>query len=109
MSLARRHLLAAPLAAAALPAGALAAGGESWPSRAIRLVVPSSAGAGILDITARLTSQPLAEKLGRQIVVDNRPGASGNIGVESVAQSAPDGYTLMVANIAMVVSPFFYA
>jgi tripartite-type tricarboxylate transporter receptor subunit TctC len=109
MRLSRRHLLATSLAAAAPAAGALPVGAENWPSRPIRLVVPASAGAGILDIMARLTSQPLSIVLGRQIVVDNRPGASGNIGVESVAQSAPDGYTLMVANIAMVVSPFFYA
>jgi tripartite-type tricarboxylate transporter receptor subunit TctC len=82
---------------------------QTWPTRPLRLVVPFAAGAGVLDIMARLVSVPLSEALGQQIVVDNKPGAGGNVGSEIVAKSAPDGYTLLIAGPAMVVSPFLYA
>ena len=96
---------------------ALAAGGQSagrafaqaYPTHPLRLVVPFSAGAGILDIMARLISQRLSARLGQQVVVDNKPGAGGNVGSEIVAKSAPDGYTLLIAGPALVVSPFLYA
>ncbi len=100
----RRTLLAGGLAAVAAPATA-----QSWPSRPLRLVVPFAAGAGILDIMARLVSAPLSEMLGQQIVVDNKPGAGGNVGSEVVAKATPDGYTLLVGGPAFVVSPFLYA
>lgn len=87
----------------------LAARAQSWPARPIRLVVPFAAGAGVLDIMARLISAPLSENLGQQIVVDNKPGAGGNVGAAAVAQATPDGYTLLIANTAMMVSPFLYA
>ena len=102
MRLTRRSALAGALA---FPVAARA---QSWPTRPLRLVVPAAAGAGILDITARLVSAPLSESLGQQIVVDNKPGASGNIAASFVAQSAPDGYTLLIGGPAVTVSPHLY-
>jgi tripartite-type tricarboxylate transporter receptor subunit TctC len=67
----------------------------SYPNRPIRLIVPYTAGTGI-DILARVTGQKLSERLKVAVIVDNRPGASGNIGTEAVAKSAPDGYTLLM-------------
>ena len=69
-----------------------------YPDRAIRLVVPYPAGAGT-DSSARIVADALSRRLGQQIVVDNRPGASGTIGVDYVAKSAPDGYTLLWTSI----------
>lgn len=82
---------------------------QSWPSRPIRYVVPFAAGAGVLDIMARIVGQHLTEKLGQQVLVDNKPGAGGNVGAEIAARAAPDGYTILMANTALVVSPFLYA
>jgi tripartite-type tricarboxylate transporter receptor subunit TctC len=92
MKLGRRafqHLVAG---AAALPAIARA---QSWPAQPVRLVVGYAAGQAI-DILARLIAQSLSEQLGQQFIVENKPGAGGNIAAESVARAAPDGYTLMV-------------
>jgi tripartite-type tricarboxylate transporter receptor subunit TctC len=66
---------------------------EVWPSRFVRLVVPFTPGGGI-DAIGRLVSARLSEKWGQQIVVENKPGAGGNIASEFVARSAPDGYTV---------------
>ncbi|HKU69282.1 MAG TPA: tripartite tricarboxylate transporter substrate-binding protein, partial [Burkholderiales bacterium] len=68
---------------------------QPYPSRPIRLIVPSPAG-GSPDILARIVSQKLSEQLGQQVVVDNRGGASGIIGVEAAAHAAPDGYTVLL-------------
>src|SRR4051795_7230798 len=72
------------------------AAAQDWPSRTIRVVVPYPAG-GPADIMGRLAAQKLQEKLGVAVVVENRSGASGTIGAETVRQSAPDGYTLLAA------------
>jgi tripartite-type tricarboxylate transporter receptor subunit TctC len=85
------------------------ASGESYPARPIRLVVPSSAGAGVTDIMGRLMAQHLTASLGQQVVVDNRPGASGILGAEVVAKSPPDGYVLLIANVSLIVNPFLFA
>jgi tripartite-type tricarboxylate transporter receptor subunit TctC len=66
-----------------------------YPNRSIRIVVPYTAGTGI-DILARVTGQKLSERLRAPVVVDNRPGASGNIGTEAVSKASPDGYTLLM-------------
>lgn len=73
-----------------------AACAQTWPTRTITLVVPAGAG-GVLDSTARTVAQKLNESLGQSVVVENRTGASGEIGAAQVARSTPDGYTLLVA------------
>jgi tripartite-type tricarboxylate transporter receptor subunit TctC len=82
--------------------------GQTYPTRPIHIVVPSSPGAGVTDIMARLVGQHLSARIGQQIVIDNRPGASGILGSEVVSRAAPDGYTLLVANVSLVVNPFLY-
>jgi tripartite-type tricarboxylate transporter receptor subunit TctC len=91
----RQILIAASLCTTASlsPMHALA---QAYPNKPVRLVVPFPAG-GATDIFARALSQKLGERLGQNIVVDNRPGAGGTIGSDAVAKSAPDGYTLLLA------------
>jgi tripartite-type tricarboxylate transporter receptor subunit TctC len=98
-----RFLLFLALAAASLHPAA-----QAWPSRPIRLVVPYAPG-GPLDISARLVAAKLQESLGQAVVPDNRPGAGGNIGVDLVAKSPPDGYTLVMSAIAtLAINPSLY-
>jgi tripartite-type tricarboxylate transporter receptor subunit TctC len=81
---------------------------QEWPNRPVKIVVPSSPGGGT-DVYARLLAQALGESLKQQFVVENRPGASGNIGAAAVAKAAPDGYTFLVsANPALSVNPSLY-
>lgn len=85
------------LAWAALTADAVAQPSDgSWPQRPIRLIVPFPAGSST-DIVARILAQKLSPRLGTQIVIENRSGASGNIGVDAVAKAAPDGATIGIA------------
>jgi tripartite-type tricarboxylate transporter receptor subunit TctC len=90
----RRVLLAGALA---LPAAARAQG--RYPERPIKIIVPFPPGGGV-DLTARLLMEPLAKELGQTIVVDNKGGAGGLIGVTAMAQSAPDGYTIAVTGVS---------
>ncbi len=92
----RRHLalLAAP---ALLPAVARAQ--DAWPSRPVTLVVPWAAG-GSTDAVARILAQKLSTDTGRSFVVDNRTGANGTIGFNSVARARPDGYTMLVSTVS---------
>jgi tripartite-type tricarboxylate transporter receptor subunit TctC len=83
------------IAALGLAACAQAAFADAWPSRPITMVVPSAPG-GSTDISARLVGDGLAKALGQPIVVDNKPGAAGNLGTEAVARAKPDGYTLLM-------------
>lgn len=83
---------------------------QSYPTRPIRLIFPFAAGASSNDILGRALAQHLSDALGQQIVVDNRPGASGNIGSEMVAKSAPDGYSLVLGfPSSLAISPSVYA
>jgi tripartite-type tricarboxylate transporter receptor subunit TctC len=84
------------------------AAAQDYPSKPIRLVVPQPAG-GPTDIVARLVAQKLSERLGQQVVVDNRPGAGSNIGTDIVAKAPKDGYTLVVATVQHIVNPFLFS
>ena len=98
-----RRLILAALAAAVLPASA-----ADWPARPIHLVVPYAPG-GPVDISARLIASPLQKALGQPVVVDNKPGAGGNLGADAVAKSAPDGHTLVMGAIAThAINPTLY-
>jgi tripartite-type tricarboxylate transporter receptor subunit TctC len=94
MKLPRRLFLHLAAGIAALPAVSGAARGQAYPSRPVRLVVGFPAG-GTTDILARLIGQWLSERLGQQFIIDNRPGAGGNIGTEAVVRAPADGYTLL--------------
>ena len=101
----RRSLLGWMLALTA-PAPSFAS--EPWPSKPVTLVVPSSAGGGT-DAFARTLAQSLSEALKQTVLVDNRPGASGNLGAEMVARAAPDGYTfLLAASAAVAINPALF-
>jgi tripartite-type tricarboxylate transporter receptor subunit TctC len=101
-------MVAACLAAGGSHAAQTGTAGE-WPQRPIRAVVPAAPG-GAGDITARALVPALSEHLGQQIVIDNRAGAAGNIGVELVAKAPPDGYTILFGNISTItINPTTYA
>ncbi len=103
----RRNVFA--LAVFALLHGAAhAAAGDDYPSRAVRMVVPFAPG-GASDIVGRIMQQKLIQELGQQVVIDNRAGASGNIGVEVAAHATPDGYTFLLGNVGtMAINPSIF-
>jgi tripartite-type tricarboxylate transporter receptor subunit TctC len=107
MMLARRRFLYLAAAAATLPALPNAARGQAYPSRPVHIVVGFAAGTGA-DILARLIGQWLSERLGRQFVIENRPGAGTNLATEAVARSAPDGYTLLAVSPANAINATLY-
>ena len=80
---------------------------QNYPVKTVRLIAPFAPG-GATDVLARLTAQKLGERWGQQVIVDNRPGAGGNIGAEAAARSAPDGYTLLVAGAPHAINMTLY-
>ncbi len=94
--------------AAALLAVSLGASAQSWPSRPVKIVVPYPPG-GAVDVVARKVAQKLSDQLGEPFVIENKPGASGIIGAQSVAKSAPDGYTFMANDMSYSLLPYVFA
>jgi tripartite-type tricarboxylate transporter receptor subunit TctC len=107
MKLPRRNFLHLAASAAALPVGSHFAWAQAYPSRPVRIIVPFAPG-GTFDIMARLIGQWLTEKLGQPFVIENRPGAGGNIGTESVVRAPADGYALLLVGTANAISATLY-
>src|SRR6266446_8758101 len=100
----RKIFALAVIAALALPAQA-----QEWPKhRPVQFIVAFGPGS-TTDIVARLVAQKLGESLGQSVVVENKPGAGGNIGAQFVKRAAPDGYTVLVISVAYAVNPSLYA
>lgn len=96
------------LAAAAITLGSIGPAESAYPEKPIRIIVPAPAGGGA-DVVARRLAEKLTESLGQQVIVDNRPGASGNLAADIVAKSKPDGYTLLIANNGILaINPWLF-
>ena len=104
----KKALLTFLCSAAAFVAAGATWGQDGFPSKPIRMISPFPAG-GSVDLVARMIAAKLPEFIGQQVVVENRSGASGNIGTEAVARAAPDGYTLLVNTIPFVANAFLYS
>jgi len=100
-----RFLIGALLGAAAVHHPALAQ--QVWPAKSVRMILPFAPG-GPSDIIGRALAQKLTEQIGQPVVVDNRPGAGGNLGMEVGAKAPPDGYTVTLASPTMAISPSLY-
>ena len=107
IKLPRRSFLHLAAGAAALPAMSRIARAQTYPTRPVRIIVGFPPG-GTTDISARLIGQWLSQRLGQQFVVDNRPGAGGNVAFEMVARGTPDGYTLLVAGLPVATNAILY-
>jgi tripartite-type tricarboxylate transporter receptor subunit TctC len=99
--------VSAALVALILALSCCCAAAEKYPTRPVRMIVPLAPG-GSVDTIARALAQKMSEVMGQQVVVDNRGGASGNIGSEIVARAAPDGYTVMTVSMTLVVNQFLF-
>ena len=107
MKLPRRNFLHLAAGAAVLPAVSRIATAQAYPSRSVRIIVGFAAG-GTVDVLARLMGQWLSERLGRQFVIENRPGAGTNIATEAVVKAPPDGYTLLFITTTNAVNTTLY-
>jgi tripartite-type tricarboxylate transporter receptor subunit TctC len=107
MKLPRRTFLHLAAGAVALPAVSRVAKAQAYPTRPVKIIVGQAAGSGS-DTFARLIGQFLSERLGQQFVIENRPGAAGNIATEAVVRAPPDGYTLLLVNSANAVNATLY-
>jgi tripartite-type tricarboxylate transporter receptor subunit TctC len=100
--------VAASVMLALAPAGAAWGQAEGYPAKPVRIISPFPAG-GSVDLIGRMVAAKLTEVVGQQVIVENRSGASGNIGTEVAMRSAPDGYTLLVHTIPFVANSFLYS
>ena len=107
MKLPRRNFLHLAAGAAALPAASRIAWAQTYPARPVRIIVPIAPG-GASDILGRLIGQWLSERLGQPFIIDNRPGAGGNIGTETVVRAPPDGYTLLMVGTFSAINATLY-
>src|SRR5262249_30935245 len=107
MKLPRRRFLHLAAGVAALPAVSRSAGAQAYPGRLLRLIVPFPAGQAS-DTIARLIGQSLSERLGQPFVIENRTGAGGNIGAESVVRATPDGYLLLLVGVSNAMNATLY-
>ena len=101
-------LLMPVLAGALALAGAASAQTDNYPNKPIRLIAPFPPG-GSVDVVGRIVGARLSQLLGQQVVIENRSGASGNIGMEAVARAAPDGYTIAINTLPLVTNGFLYS
>ena len=104
----RRRAFMAMTSLLGLMAAHSPAAGQSWPSRPIRLVVPFPPG-GLIDNMARLVAPRLSQELGQPVVIDNKPGAGGNLGAGEVSRATPDGHTLLMASPPLSINPALYS
>jgi tripartite-type tricarboxylate transporter receptor subunit TctC len=105
----RRTLLQGVAAAGAFGLGPAAAQTATWPDRPVRIIVPYPAG-GSTDVLARILAEQLKNKLGQPFVIENRPGAGGNVGIDALAKSSPDGYTIAAATVGnFAINQYLYA
>jgi tripartite-type tricarboxylate transporter receptor subunit TctC len=107
MRLPRRRFLQLAAGAAAFPIAPRIAKAQAYPARPVRIIVPVAPG-GALDILARLMAQWLSERLGQSFIIENRPGAGTNIGIEAVVRAAPDGYTLLLIPSSVTTNATLY-
>src|SRR5262249_43368152 len=107
MKLPRRNFLDLAAGAAALPAFSRIAWAQAYPTRPVHWIVSFAAG-GPNDIVARIVGQYLSDHLGQQFIIENRPGAGGNVGMQSVLNSAPDGYTIAFVGPNYAINPTLY-
>ena len=107
MNLPRRKFLHLAAGAAALPFAPHVARAQVYPTRPVRLIVPLAPG-GATDIVARLMGQWLSERLGQPFIIENRPGAGGNIGTDTVVKARPDGYTILMASTTNAINATLY-
>jgi tripartite-type tricarboxylate transporter receptor subunit TctC len=106
----RTRLIAGAVMGAVLLIGSMHAplGAQPYPHKPLRLIIPFPGAGGGADYVGRVIGQKLAERLGQPVVIENRPGAAGNIGIELVAKAQPDGYTLLVSTPSLTISPSLY-
>ena len=107
MKLPRRRFLHLAAGGAALPILSRIARAQVYPTRPVRLIAPFPAG-GVVDLFSRLIGQPLSERLGQPVIIENRAGAGGNTGTEAVVRAAPDGYTLLLMTSTNAINQTLY-
>ena len=102
-----RRIMASFVSAAVLATGAAGALAQTYPTKPVRIIVPFAPG-GATDMLARVVAQNLSQSLGQSVLVENRPGAATNIGADAVAKAEPDGHTLLIGTLALVVNPALF-